>query len=245
MRAGEKSVASAPRSHYRGVTMSDADRKTARDLASRHLSHGDPLGWFELLYVAAEDDAATIPWADLAPNPNLVSWLDQHGSSVSGRRALKVGCGLGDDAEELARRGFRTTAFDISPAAIAWCRRRFPESAVQYVEADLLQPPDEWVGAFDLVCESYTLQVLPLTIRAGAARRVADFAAPGGTLVVITRARELDEPEGAMPWPLTRQELDAFTAAGLTEISFEDYVDDERPPVRRFRATYTRAHDRR
>jgi hypothetical protein len=67
------------------------------------------------------------------PNPSLVVWLGAH--AVSGR-SLKVGAGLGDDAEELARRGLAVTAFDVAPTAIERARRRFPESGVDYVVAD-------------------------------------------------------------------------------------------------------------
>lgn len=224
--------------------MTDQERATARELAQRHVADGDPLGWFEVLYVTAGGNSSSIPWADLSPNPNLVSWLEQQGVVGSGRKAIKIGCGLGDDAEELSRRGFDTTAFDISPTAISWCRRRFPRSSVSYAEADLLRPPDEWVKGFDFVLESYTLQVLPSELRDGAIRRVADFVAPGGTLLVITRGREPGEAEGTMPWPLTRQEMAVFKEAGLAELHFEDYLDDESPPVRRFRATYGRDRGR-
>jgi SAM-dependent methyltransferase len=213
-------------------------RAVARELANRHVADGDPLGWFEALYATAGDDSSIIPWADLAPNPNLVSWLDSHGVVGSDREALKVGCGLGDDAEELSRRGFDTTAFDISCTAISWCRRRFPNSSVRYAEADLLQPPEDWAGRFGLVVESYTLQVLTPSLRPDAMRRVASFVAPGGTLLVISRGRESSEPRGAMPWPLTRQELAVFEEVGLAVLEFEDYVDGEDPPVRRFRVAY-------
>lgn len=167
-----------------------------------------------------------------------MSWLEQQGVVAPGRRALKIGCGLGDDAEELSRRGLDTTAFDISTTAISWCRQRFPRSSVFYVEADLFRPPDGWARGFDFVLESYTLQVLPSELRDEAMRRVADFVAPGGTLLVIARGREPGEAEGTMPWPLTRQEMALFKDAGLAELHFEDYLDDENPPVRRFRATY-------
>jgi SAM-dependent methyltransferase len=211
----------------------------ARQIAHEHLQAGDPLGWFEELYARAGEDAAIIPWADLKPNPNLIAWLDQNQSAVSGR-ALKVGCGLGDDAEELARRGFETTAFDLSTSAITWSRKRFPQTSVSYIVADLFSAPIEWKAKFDFVLESYTLQVLPATLRADAVRCISSFVAPGGTLLVITRAREPNEPEGTMPWPLTKGELSLFETQSFKEISFEDYRDDEDPPVRRFRATYRR-----
>jgi SAM-dependent methyltransferase len=218
--------------------MTDQDRATARELAQRHIADGDLMGWFEVLYATAGGDPSIIPWADLAPNPNLVSWLEQQSVAGSGRKALKIGCGLGDDAEELSRRGFDTTAFDISPTAISWCRRRFPKSSVCYAIADLFRPPNEWAKEFDFVLESYTLQVLPSCLREEAIRRVASFVAPNGTLLVIARGREIGEAEGTMPWPLTRQEMEIFRDVGLAELHFEEYLDNERPPVHRFRATY-------
>jgi len=219
--------------------MSETHRATAREIAQRYIEAGDPLGWFEDLYSQAGEDTAIIPWADLTANPNLITWLDQNQPSAP-CRALKVGCGLGDDAEELARRNFETTAFDISESAIASCRNRHPQSPVSYVVADLFHAPSEWKGRFDFVLESYTLQVLPPSIRAEAMHQIASFVSPGGTLLVIARGREPNESEGKMPWPLTKEELMLFQTLGLRELSFEDYMDNEDPSVRRFRATYRR-----
>ena len=209
-------------------------RKTARQIARAHLDANDPLGWFEALYAKAGSDPSIIPWADLTPNPNFVDWLEKHPDLNPGR-ALKVGCGLGDDAQELACRGFDTTAFDISQTAIDWCKRRFAGSAVSYMVADLFCPPETWRAGFDFVLESYTLQVLPPLLRTDAMGRIASFVAPGGALLVIARGKEETEPGGGMPWPLTRKEMSRFADFGLSEISFEDYVDNEDPPVRRLR----------
>jgi 2-polyprenyl-3-methyl-5-hydroxy-6-metoxy-1,4-benzoquinol methylase len=208
-------------------------RERARELARRALARGDATGWFEELYAEARSEA-DISWADLVPNPSLVAWLDAH--TVTGR-ALKVGAGLGDDAEELARRGLTVTAFDVAPTAVGWARRRFPDSSVDYVVADVLAPPAEWRGAFDFVLEAYTLQVLPPDQRPVAARAIAATVAPGGTLLVVARGRGEGEDEGAMPWPLTPGELRGYFA-GLTLQRFEDFLDAEEPPVRRLRAEY-------
>jgi SAM-dependent methyltransferase len=218
-------------------------RKRARDLARHYLAEQNPTGWFEALYAESGGDAGAIPWADMAPNPNLVEWLDRHlaGELVPiGARAMKVGCGLGDDAEELARRGYDVVAFDISQTAINWCQLRFPATQVKPFVADLFSAPTEWEGRFHLVVESYTLQVLPPALRPDAMQRIAGFVAPGGTLLVIARGREPSEDEGAMPWPLTRDELDVFTENHLDVVAFEDYLDSEDPPVRRFRVEYRR-----
>jgi SAM-dependent methyltransferase len=222
------------------VDKDEAHRKTAREIAQRYLARGDALGWFEALYSQADGDASVISWADLKANPNLVEWLDREAPRAQGQTALKIGCGLGDDAEELARRGFETTAFDISQTAISWCRRRYPNSSVSYLVADLFQAPTAWRGKFDFVLESYTLQVLPPSLRREAIEHIASFVAPHGTLLVIARGREMDDPEGAMPWPLTKEELTSFQSFGLKELCFEDYMDTETPPVRRFRVRYRR-----
>ena len=218
--------------------MAESHRATAREIAQQYLEAGDPLGWFEDLYTTARGDASIIPWADLIPNPSVIAWLDGNRIQGMGKKALKVGCGLGDDAEELDKRGFETTAFDISLTAIDWCKKRFPNSSVHYTAEDLFNAPRDWLGGFDFVLECYTLQVLPLKLRRRATAEIAGFVRPGGTLLVICRGRDLDDPEGKMPWPLTREEVDAFKLHGLKEITFEEYLDKEDPPVRRFRVAY-------
>lgn len=210
-------------------------------MAEEFIRRGDSTGWFEDLYRRVEGDLAAIPWADLEANPNLVSWAERTGLAGAGRLALTVGCGLGDDAEELSRRGFEVTAFDIAPTAIEWCRRRFPESQVDYQVADLFNPPESWVGRSDFVLESYTLQSFLPELRPRAMGQVAQLVVPGGTLLVICRGREQGEtPEGVWPVPISRKELDRFLELGLQEAAFEDFLDGEEPPVRRFLVRYLR-----
>jgi len=210
----------------------EPNRVRARELEAESRKAGDPTGWFELLYQEHEQGRRVVPWADLGTNPNLVKFAG------AGKAALVVGCGFGDDAEQLAAWGFETMAFDVSASAIRACKRRFPESRVEYVTGNVLAPPEEWSGRFDFVLEVYTLQVLPKELRPRAISSLAGFLKKDGRILLIARGREESDPEGLMPWPLTRRELDEFTAAGLREESFEDYLDNESPPVRRFRAIY-------
>jgi SAM-dependent methyltransferase len=215
-------------------------RKTARRLAADAIAAGKPLEWFEQLYAGAANDGLVVPWADRKPNPNLVELYAKVCHLGFGPKALKVGCGFGDDAEWLAEQGFDVTAFDISSSAIAECRRRFPQSRVRYLAADLFAAPSAWTGAFDVVQESYTLQVLPAEIRGEALRKICGFIAPGGYMLFVCRGREPSDPPGSMPWPLTRDELAVVPSLGLSEVLFQDYMDREDPPVRRFRACYRR-----
>ena len=186
--------------------------------------HGTAVPTFEEIYARAGDDLGSVPWARLAPHPLLVMWLDSAGApSVAGGEALVVGCGFGDDAEELARRGYAVTAFDVSPTAITRCQERFPRSPVGYRVADVLNLPAEWRGRFGLVVEINTLQSLPRSDRPAAVAAIAGTIARGGLLFVRCRAGGVDEPDGPeRPWPVRRNELDGFTAAGLTQVNLTD-----------------------
>jgi SAM-dependent methyltransferase len=210
-------------------------RARARELAAEFVAKGDPTGWFEQLYREAAEGVSAVPWADLRPNPNLLEFWSRHPIPAAGKTALKIGCGLGDDAKQLAEWGFETTAFDISASAIQVCNERFP-GRVTFDVADVLNPPAEWTGYFDFVLESYTLQVLPPMPRRQALRNVASLVKQGGNLLLIARGRDQSDPEGEMPWPLTRAEIE--TVPTLETLSFEDYLDGESPPVRRFRVLY-------
>ncbi|MFZ0883521.1 MAG: class I SAM-dependent methyltransferase [Candidatus Acidiferrales bacterium] len=216
------------------------NRTRARELVAEFYRKGDPVGWFEALYREAEAGSAEVPWADLRPNSNLLDFWRLHPQETRGKQALVIGSGLGDDAEQLAACGYRTTAFDVAPTAIRAARKRFPTSSVDYAVVDLLAPPKSWHRKFDFVLEIYTLQALPAALRPGAMRAIAEFLHPGGLLLVIARGRDAADDEGQMPWPLTRGELGEFVSVGLQEVSFEDYFDPEEPEVRRFRVVFTR-----
>ena len=206
---------------------------------ARRLAADDPTGWFDRLYVAAERGEAVVPWDRGGPHPLLEEWTREHNVRGGGRRALVVGCGFGSDAEHLAAIGFATTAFDLSPTAVRGAQARFPNSPVDYRAANLLEAPAQWRRAFDLVLESLTVQSLPDPPRREAIARVADLVAPGGTLLVIATAR--DGPPPTPPWPLTREEIDAFAADGGLETIRAEHLRDpagEVPP--RWRAELRR-----
>jgi ubiquinone/menaquinone biosynthesis C-methylase UbiE len=74
--------------------------------------------FFESIYENTDhEDLSTIPWATLAPNVYLEKHLEKHLSKhdvVSGKKALVIGCGLGDDALILEKHGYEVDAIDIS-----------------------------------------------------------------------------------------------------------------------------------
>lgn len=223
--------------------MTDSDKTQARarlrQLATESIENRDPTGWFEKLYRGAKGDTGAIPWAHLRPNPLLTEWVTHHQIHGAGKSALVVGCGLGDDAEAMAHNGFDVTAFDISPEAIAWARRRFPDSQVRYAFANALSLPEKWSEQFHLIVEIYTLQSLPFqAMRERVAANLARCISPGGSLLVICAGRDESDEPGSMPWPLTRADLTMFERVGLREMSFEDLLSQEEPFFRHFRIHY-------
>jgi len=218
--------------------MEDPKLETQR-LAEKYADRGDPDGWFEEFYARAGGDARKVYWADLAPSPKLVAWLEEHAASQESR-AVTIGCGLGDDAEMLESHGYVVTAFDISPSAIDMCRRRYPSSRVKYLVADLFDQPVEWRRGFDLVYECNTVQILAGENRVRAVAAIAELVAPGGRLLVSCRSRNPGEDLDGFPLAMDREEIDGFQRVGLIENGFEVYDDDQDPPVPHFFAVYRR-----
>ncbi|MBG1266262.1 class I SAM-dependent methyltransferase [Nostoc sp. WHI] len=209
-----------------------------KQLASVALQKSDPSAWFEVLYAKAKGDTAQIPWAKLAPHPYLQDWLTNHQPFASGQKALVIGCGLGDDAQALAHRGSEVTAFDISPTAIAWCQKRFPDSTVNYVVADLLAIPSQWHQAFDFVFECRNIQALPLNVRYSVISSVAYVVAPNGTLLLITRVRDTKAEPNGPPWPLSSSELQQFESLGLYQVEQLEFLESELLDVKQVRIEY-------
>jgi len=220
--------------------MSQISRENLREkiLEMVENSQSDPTRWFENLYAWSEGDPSRIPWATLAVHPQLQAWLENHPIRDNNKTALVLGCGLGDDAEALAKFGYQVTAFDISKTAIAWCRQRFPNSPVNYTVADLLNLDPEWRERFDFVLESRITQSLPLEVRSRAIKAIADLVSPGGILLLITRYRPTEAPPDGPPWPLSEGELSQFKTFGLEEVKRCQFSEERNPDVTQFCIEY-------
>ncbi|NEQ95804.1 MAG: class I SAM-dependent methyltransferase [Cyanothece sp. SIO2G6] len=210
------------------------------DLAAEALQSGQPATWFEPLYQQAQGDTGQVPWAKLEPHPYLQEWLEVEAIQGKGQSVLVIGCGLGDDAELLAKLGFKVTAFDVAPTAIAWCQQRFPNSSVDYQVADLFKLPQSWQQRFDLVVEIRDIQALPLSVRTDVIKAVASPVAVAGTLFIVTRIRDHGTIPDGPPWPLSDQELAQLHELGLKEHDRVQFTVSEQPEVRQVRLVYQR-----
>lgn len=216
-RAGGRARASRWRRHGR----STPDVSLLVDAA---LGAGDPTGWFEPLYAEVGRDASLLEWHADGAHPYLVDWLDTASPPPRPGRALVVGCGLGDDAAELARRGWQVTAIDVAPTAIAWARDRHRGVEVDWRVADVLELPEDLRGAADLLVEVHAVDHLPGVVRDAAMQAAAAAVAPSGTAVVVTLlATRSDLADGwpGPPWAQAPSELAAYRAGGLLRVGLD------------------------
>ena len=116
-------------------------------------------------------------------DPTLVGTLDDRGIRGPGR-ALDVGCGTGDNAIELARRGFQVTALDIADRPLMLAREKATAAGVdvnfRVADATRLGATD---GAFDLIVDRGLLMSLfGERARRAYASALIRLAADGGSL---------------------------------------------------------------
>lgn len=214
-------------------------------MAATSLQIQTSVEYFESIYAEAHGDASRIRWADQRPHPALVTWLNAVAPSLvrCGSRVCCVGCGLGDDARELMRRGYDVTAFDCSPTAVEWAQSLDHENARCYAQADLFQLPVRWRHRFDLVVEINTIQSLSPDLHLAATSAIADLVSPKGHLLVICRGTETQaSSDDGPPWPLTQHQLiEAAAMANLRPVEpVTAFMDDEDPPVLRMRGLFKR-----
>ncbi|QKT10114.1 class I SAM-dependent methyltransferase [Rhodococcus sp. W8901] len=118
------------------------------------------------------------------PNGGLVNEV----SDLDPGTALDVGCGEGADAIWLAGRGWQVKALDLSIVAVERAAEHVASSGddiagrITWQQADLLEW-DPGTDRYDLVTSQYVH--LPSGPREALYDRLADFVAPGGTLLIV------------------------------------------------------------
>jgi len=113
----------------------------------------------------------------------MLSWLP---TNLSGARILDAGCGTGAAAIELARRGAKVVAIDLSPTLVEVARQRAAHSSlrgdIEFRSGDMLDPA---LGRFDMVFAMDSLIHYELE---DAVAAVGSFAPRVGTAFLFTFA---------------------------------------------------------
>ncbi|MEA3434638.1 MAG: class I SAM-dependent methyltransferase [Campylobacterota bacterium] len=184
--------------------------------------------FFETMYQNASDDLGSIPWATMSPNVYLLEYLEE-AEDVNGKRALVIGCGLGDDAVVLAKKGYATDAIDISSTAIEMAKKRFGESGVHFSVQDIFVLPEDFNEAYDFVYEGLTIQSLPREQRQLVVDIISGLVTEGGKLFVYAHGQEDEDNYGGPPWPLYSHEFDLFLSKGFKVVYSKQ--EEEKKPV--------------
>jgi SAM-dependent methyltransferase len=159
-------------------------------------------------------DSGGPPWDIGGPQPALAKVLDD---GVKGPKVLDIGCGPGDLAIALARRGYEVTAVDISRVAIDMARAKAATEGLtvhfEVQDARNLSLPS---APFDSVFDSGLLHSLH---RHGGGKvdeylaQLPCLAAPGATIFVL--AVSLEPGQG---WGVTEE----FLRASFSEPTWVD-----------------------
>jgi 2-polyprenyl-3-methyl-5-hydroxy-6-metoxy-1,4-benzoquinol methylase len=221
--------------------MKEFDPVAYKQMVKKFQENDNPTGWFDSIYIDAQGDYKSVFWADLQPSPYLVKWLKENPASSKQKKAIVVGCGVGDDAQALSEYGYEVIGFDISKEAIKLCKSRYPNSKVTYLVADLFDYDKQWLENFDVVYECNTIQVLPGKYRIQARKAISNLVKKQGHALVSCRSRKKGEQENDIPLPLDYDEINKFVRDdNLEEINFLAYDDTQIPSVPHFFAIYKR-----
>lgn len=128
------------------------------------------------------------PWDSDRIPPELAAVADGAGERTP-RVAVDLGCGTGAQARYLAGLGWRVTAVDYIPQAIARARQGDPGGLVRWRLADVTEPervdPDgALAGRTRLVLDNGCLHGVPTRLRTGWAATVNRLAAGDADLLI-------------------------------------------------------------
>jgi SAM-dependent methyltransferase len=169
------------------------------------------------------------PWETGQPSSELQRVFAE--AAILPCPALELGCGTGASAVWLAQQGFDVTALDLSTLAIDRARQKSHEDGqrVNFLVADVLNPPTELIGPFDFFFDRGCYHVVrreDVTAYLETLRRLTRSGAVG--LVLTGNAREPHQPG---PPVVTEEQIRAelgtlFDVVRLREFRFDQVEAD-------------------
>ena len=168
--------------------------------------------------------AGGLQWSSREPTPIVMETVRKLGLSPDAL-LLEIGCGEGRDARAILEAGFDLLATDLSPEAVAFCRRAMPEKAAHFAVLDVLGGRTE--RKFDFIYAVAVVHMLvPDEDRDGFYRFIRSHLAPGGHALICAMGdgetemqsdvreafelRERDHAAGKMLLPATSCRMVSF-----------------------------------
>lgn len=167
----------------------DAQKAEVRDFWNRNVNQFNQLQRDDVGTRAFYDAAEALRYAYHYHLPPL---FDRIAAEFPGGSLLEVGCSMGNDTMQFARRGMRVTGIDLTAAAIDLIRQRFAlygaSGEFRVADAERLPFADD---TFDVVYSFGVLHHTPDT--AGAIEEVRRVLKPGGkACIMLYNARSLN-----------------------------------------------------
>ena len=92
--------------------------------------------------------ARGMSWSSTISTPLVMKTLEQYQITPK-HRLLEIGCGEGRDSRTVLEHGFQLLATDVSPEAIAYCRKTIPDYADHFRVLDCLA--DQLTETYDFI----------------------------------------------------------------------------------------------
>jgi cyclopropane fatty-acyl-phospholipid synthase-like methyltransferase len=173
--------------------------------------------WEELYQ---QQEVESMPWFNPELDDDLEKALDELG--LQSGRTLDLGTGPGTQAMQLARRGFKVTATDISEAAIRLARAKAEAQGldITWMQDDILDT--RLTQQFDLIFDRGCFHVLPPERRQDYVSIVRGLLKPGGYLFLKCFSHLQPGEQG--PFRFTPDQIREIFGSRLNVLSIKETV---------------------
>jgi ubiquinone/menaquinone biosynthesis C-methylase UbiE len=134
---------------------------------------------------------------------------------------LDVATGTGQQAFAYAKRGYVVTGIDLTESMLAVARKNNQNGIVMFEAADATHLHFR-EGSFDVVCMSFALHDMPLTIREKVLKEMVRVTKTNGTIVIVDYALPRNKIGRAVIYRLITlyegEYYKQFIASGLEEV---------------------------
>ena len=178
--------------------------------------------FFENVYKNASENLDKIPWATFEANEYLQDFF-KNKQKVTNKKALVIGCGLGDDAQFLSKMGYIVDAIDISPTSIKLAKQRFDNRDINFSVEDIFSLPSNMINNYDFIYEGLTIQSIDPKHRIQLIEIISGLNNTKGELLLYTNYQEDIDTFGGPPWPLYKRDLALFLNY---DYKLEDYKEE-------------------